>query len=475
MEDRPLVSAELASLPPGGDVERQAPAPASRTPDNSSTAFLDGLRGVAAFFVFIQHCIGNYDNNIHDHGFGQDGHWLLASMPFVRILFNGGNAAVAVFFVLSGYVLTGARCAWCATARGTPASGVWPRPWSAGPSVFMRQCLRLRWRFALLMHAPYRLVEELPWPKRKDDVFLEIMNWVVDTVKFFNPFRKHDNVVWYTYSLVVWTIPIELKGSMLVYGLAALHAFFTKLSPLKTVLFSFIAVVALLQMAFWTMGCFIAGMFLACVDVHALDITFLSRHCSRRARMILYHVAFVSGYYLLCQPASGGKVEYSLNTPGWRTLTRLIPAGYDKNQYYRFWTSWGSLLLVYATLRIPWLQSLLKTRPLRYLGRVSFMFYLIHLPMQYMVGDRVGRMFGPLPEDSPPTWWDNRLRVPNLGPPGFQLRFILAMAVMLPLDLVVADFLTKAVDMPCVRLGRRLTQWLGLENRVASRKAENSG
>ncbi|KAK3309408.1 acyltransferase family-domain-containing protein [Chaetomium strumarium] len=481
---------ELASNPParapGYDPERQLPAPAPTEPvaargpeqHSSSTAFLDGLRGLAAFFVFIQHTIGSFDYNAHEHGFGEAGqHWYVASLPFVRILFNGGGAAVAIFFVLSGYVLSRSPLRLVRDGKpdacfGSLASAVVRRP-----IRLYAPPLAVTLAFALLLHAPFHLVQELPWPKRKDDVFLEVMNWVVDSVHFFNPFRAHSNEAWFTYSIVVWTIPIELKGSMLVYGLSALHALGWLPAPRSVLVWS-IAAAALLQTGFWTMACFIGGLILACLDVCALDRSFLSRHCDARRLLpvALHHAAFLLGYYLLCQPAHDGNPEYSLHTPGWQTLTRLIPRAYSKNQYYRYWNSWGALLLVFAALRIPWLQRLLRTRPLRYLGRVSFMFYLVHLPMQYMVGDRLARALGHVPLFAPAdssSWWDDRLRVPDVGPPGFNSRFLLATAVMLPLNLVVADFLTRALDVPCVRLGKRLVQRLGLEKRVASRQGSD--
>ncbi|SPQ18491.1 bebe6dc2-fd64-4d3b-84d4-a8a74ff6ba18 [Thermothielavioides terrestris] len=500
MDERAGAGTELASHPQSHlqsqlqpfdvDVERHLPAPAaahvspdadlavsatSRSAENgtTSTAFLDGLRGLAAFFVFFQHCIGGFDDNVHEHGFGEGGHWHLASLPFVRILFNGGGAAVAIFFVLSGFVLSRSplrlvRAAKTAACLWSLASAVVRRPIRLYAPTFA-----VTLAFAVLMHAPYHLVHELPWPQRKPDVFQEVANWVVSAYHYFNPFQTHSNEVWFDYGLVVWTIPIELKGSMLIYALAALLAAGPLSAPRSMLAWS-ISIVVLLQLGYWTMACFLAGLVLSGLDVYALDASFLSRHCSQLTRTVLHHLAFVAGYYLLCQPAHGGDPDYSLNTPGWRTLTRLAPAVYGKNQYYRYWTSWGAALLVYATLRLRWLQALLQTRPLRYLGRVSFMFYLIHLPMQYIVGDRVALMLGHVPKDAEPTWWDNRLYVPDLGPPGFNTRFLLSMAVMFPLDLVVADFLTRWLDMPCVRLGKRLTQRLGIEQRVAvaSRKAE---
>jgi peptidoglycan/LPS O-acetylase OafA/YrhL len=283
--------------------------------------------------------------------------------------------------------------------------------------------------------------------------------------------------VWFTYGLVVWTIPIELKGSMLVYALAALHAVSRRMAsaPGRVVLVWLVAAVVLLQLGFWTMACFLAGLVLSAVDVYALDASLLSRH-QPRAKSVLHWTAFVLGLYLLSQPAHGGSPEYSLHTPGWHTLTRMTPRVYSDKQYYRYWTAWGAALLVHASLRLPRVQAVLKTRPLQYLGKVSFMFYLIHLPMQYMVGDRVAKALGHVPWGTAPTWWDNRLKIPDAGPPGFSSRFLLSMAVMFPLDLVVADFLTKWLDTPCVRLGKRLAQRLGLEQRIAaSRKAEADG
>src|SRR3569833_121515 len=458
------------------DLERQGD-PARRSPDTSSTAFLDGLRGLAAFFVFIQHCIGGFDANDHEHGFGEDGHWHMASLPFLRILFSGGGAAVAIFFVLSGYVLSKSPLRMVRddkrdACRSSLVSAIIRRP-----IRLYAPTLAVTFAFAILLHAPFRLVQELPWPQLKENVFLEVMNWVVEASHFFNPFRTHSNAEWFAYSMVVWTIPIELKGSMLIYGLLALYAMVNIAPSITVFLLSFIGVL-LLQTGVWTMACFIAGLVLAYLDVYSMDTLLISRYyrCTKRTPAILHHIAFVVGLYLLSQPAHSGEPDYSLNTPGWHYLTRMVPDVYDKTQYYRYWNSWGGLLLVYSTLRIRWLQQFLNTHPLRYLGKVSFMFYMIHLPMQYMVGDRVAKMLGNVQWGTKETLWDNRLYDPDIGVPGVSSRFLLSMAVMLPIDLAVADFLTRWLDMPCVRLGKDLIRWLGLERKSSGRqKTETEG
>ena len=76
------------------------------------------------------------------------------------------------------------------------------------------------------MHAPFDIVPEILWAPPKPTIFAEVANWLFESIKFFDPFQTHgSNRAWYTYNLVVWTIPIELKGSMLVYGIVAIYAF----------------------------------------------------------------------------------------------------------------------------------------------------------------------------------------------------------------------------------------------------------
>ena len=82
---------------------------------------LDGLRGVAAFIVFTFHILYAYDNSVF---FGNgvpyniaeqcgididaaryNGRFRFLQLPFLR-LFYAGSPAVAMFFIISGFVLT---------------------------------------------------------------------------------------------------------------------------------------------------------------------------------------------------------------------------------------------------------------------------------------------------------------------------------------------------------------------------------
>lgn len=74
------------------------------------TAWLDGLRGFAALLVYLHHNqLWSHDihgNAVFENSFGYSGLHYFAALPFIRHFFSGGHFAVAIFFVISGYVLS---------------------------------------------------------------------------------------------------------------------------------------------------------------------------------------------------------------------------------------------------------------------------------------------------------------------------------------------------------------------------------
>ena len=67
------------------------------------TAYLDGMRGLAALFVFFCHYSYQAFKIGQSWGAGDENYYIL-KLPFLR-LFYQGPAAVCVFFVISGYAL----------------------------------------------------------------------------------------------------------------------------------------------------------------------------------------------------------------------------------------------------------------------------------------------------------------------------------------------------------------------------------
>jgi hypothetical protein len=74
------------------------------------TAYLDGMRGFACYCVFFAHYTTAYCSEVrHPYGEGPNLNFVQTNyffqLPILRLLFNG-QAAVTVFYVLSGYVLS---------------------------------------------------------------------------------------------------------------------------------------------------------------------------------------------------------------------------------------------------------------------------------------------------------------------------------------------------------------------------------
>jgi peptidoglycan/LPS O-acetylase OafA/YrhL len=78
--------------------------PPSEPKPVTPTAWLDGMRGLAAFFVFLDHL--SYSTHDVYTAWGTDGaNRELLKLPFIRFFYTGA-AMVAIFFVVSGYALS---------------------------------------------------------------------------------------------------------------------------------------------------------------------------------------------------------------------------------------------------------------------------------------------------------------------------------------------------------------------------------
>ncbi|KIW17393.1 hypothetical protein PV08_04587 [Exophiala spinifera] len=87
-------------------------------------------------------------------------------------------------------------------------------------------------------------------------------------------------------------------------------------------------------------------------------------------------VFLAGGTYLLCvdgetQLAPEYRKLRALQSPHWTK--------YDEWVDVRFcWQALGAMMFIYSTSRAIQFQRFLESRPLQYLGRVSFSLYLIH-------------------------------------------------------------------------------------------------
>lgn len=447
------------------DVERQDGALLApvehRNPAAQPIVYLDGLRGLAALIVYMTHHTSWFlePNNDLQNGFGwHDGSRYFATLPFVRVFWTGGSAAVSIFFILSGYVLSRS------SLRTLRDGGT---PYRALISATIRRPFRLflpptviSFVFALTMQTP--LSPLLEWPPVHSNLFTELWSWLVELLRAMNPFTEHGPFTnWFPYDPPVWTMSYEFKGSLLVFGLLAATS---RVKPRLQITICAIFGTLLLFVGEWAMSCFMGGMVLAANDIHGYDEPRL-KHYTERTRSVLYWTLFGAGWYLCSQINGVWDPERSYNTYGWYWLTMLTPGSYYKKEYWRFWNSVGALMMVYAILRIRWLQHRLTA--LKYLGKVSFSFYLVHIPLLWAIGDRIYRFWGivrPATEGSVGgSIFDNAIVIPDFGPRGFSTRFIFCQLFVFPLTMAVAHYATIYIDEPSIKISRWVSAKVGAD------------
>ncbi|KID83832.1 Acyltransferase 3 [Metarhizium guizhouense ARSEF 977] len=417
------------------------------------TAYLDGLRGFAALLVYWHHhvlWVHNADrlaqNAIFENGFGYESKYHLAALPGVRLLFSGGHFAVSTFFVLSGYVLS------IKPLRLIESDDL------AGLVDHLASALFRRWLRLFLPVAATMAVYATSWHllglwidgASPQAGWLGEMWFLYCEFKNFSFVFKDGGVPWLSYSMHVWSIPVEFKGSMVVF--ASLLAF--SRCTLTARLWCQVGLVVYFMYIAdgWYCAMFVAGMLLSHLDLLAA-LGRLPRFLARLApykTVVCYHM-LVLGIYLGGVPCENRELDQLARNRGWYFLSFFKPqAVFDYKWFYLFW---AATLLVGSVSHIGWLKRFFETRVCQYLGRISFALYLVHGPLLWTLGDRLYAAVGfkgPGQMEHMPQWVD-RFVLPQNGPVGLEFAFVLPHLILLPVTLCAADFVTRAVDRPSVQ------------------------
>ena len=436
--------------------QEQQPTPSRSRP----VAYLDGLRGFAAFLVYISHHVSwFYGSDVPiQHGYGWHGEKLFATLPFIRPFFTGGSAAVAIFFVLSGYVLSRSslrqlRDGQRGSCYDSLISATIRRPFRlfippAGVSLVM----------VFVMQLPFGLAPRLSWPVAKDNIFKELGAWVYELVLALNPFVSRGILSrWFPYNPPIWTMPVEFQGSIVVFFLIAVSS---RIKPNYRPTFFLITGILLLLFYQWALACFLFGVVLSINDMEELDEALFLYRLSPRVKLIMFHIMLLFAWFLFGQVAGAGNTpEHSYNSFGWYYLTQLIPPNYYNGEYWRWYNTIGGILCVYAVTKLRWLQKFLTLPTFRYLGKISFSLYLTHIPFLWVIGDTIYRLFG-LTRPELQTWADNRIHIPDVGPVGLSTRWVISQLFILPLNMLFAELGTVVFDEPSIWVGKLIVEKL---------------
>jgi peptidoglycan/LPS O-acetylase OafA/YrhL len=432
------------------------------------TAYLDGLRGFAALLVYIlHHQLWAHDSlhadRIFENAWGYNHQYYFVTLPFIRTIFSGGHLAVAVFFVISGYVLS-------AKPLALLRQGELVKLGDNLASAVFRRWLRLYMPIistTFVYMTLNFLIRGLSARKTEARYFEEVYKWYAELRDFSFIFRMGGEP-WFTYNFHVWTIPLELKGSLVIY--ASLMAFSRCTRTCRLWLNVGLIYYFLWIVDGWYCAAFVAGMMLCDFDQMAQHdelpswIKALEPHKKTCAYTML-----VVGLWLGGVPSNTSDMLQLRSSWGWYYLSFLKPDAVFQPK--AFYLSFAGFFIVVAVSRIGWLKAFFELPFNQQLGRVSYAFYLLHGPILWTVADRIYAAVG---------WnrgahainvsgWTNLFPLPRFGPLGLELNFLLAHLIIFPITMWAAKIGTALFDEPSIHLPRWIYKYVTTEKQTPAK------
>lgn len=416
------------------------------------TAWLDGVRGVAAFLVYVyhwQHMFHQGFNYGYASNNGDNDHWVI-QLPIIRLLANG-QVQVATFYVLSGVSLSlkplrlARSHAWD-EFFDTMFSSVFRRALRLYLPIFAVQTgVLLATLFGFYNHG-YALSQDWPFAgtnelmhKVFDTNAAQIEDWVRAMWNFANPFIPNRPM----YDVHLWTIPIEFRCSIILFATLVGLA---KLMPRTRMCLVFMFWMYCMS---WSVvesqtALFMAGMGIAefmLIQKEAKEGVLLRtvEHKRWYKHPAMRHACSIAvgviGLHFLSYPPWNAD-----RTLGYRTLARITPSHNGLIEY--FWQRLGAAVFTLGLSGSEYLRWPFQTRIIRYLGKISFPLYIIHGPVNHTLGLWLATSFMNL------IGADTFVR--------YESAVALAFFVELFVVIWLADLVMRTIDEPSVRFGRWL-------------------
>lgn len=403
-------------------VEGSEKAPAAK---KHGTEYLDGVRGVASLIVLILHW-SHIPYPAVNAGWGYQGNTSFWLLPFVRII-HSGAAMVSVFFVISGFVLSHRYVQRMHRREynelfSSLTSITWRRAIRLFFPAFVSSLMAFVFACLGIIVVPHKVNGE-PF-EHSFSAYLDFLDaesnpwdWTAEFFGFYNP--------------QLWSIAVEFRGSMIVFLLVLALA--RTRTGIRIAIETFLIIHSFGHKR-WDVALFITGMAVA-----ELQVIFRKPVSGTRMRLVngLLVTALIMGLFLAGYPRDG-----NIKTIGYMWSKNVWPYSAYRR---RFWIAIGSILIVGPMAFMPSVQAIFLTRPIRYLGRISFALYLTH-----GLGNRtVGKWLLN-------ACWD------YIGKEGFwpyTISFIVSTSLYFPFIFWISDMFWRAVDLPSTDLAKRLEKW----------------
>lgn len=336
---------------------------------------LDGLRGVAAVNVMLSHALVAFDfalfNGVPAMSHGS---WdvALSAWPFL-LPAAGANLSVCVFFVLSGFVLAHA---FAHSDLGMLAQGM-KRMVRLGVPILVTAVLS--WgllRSGFMANHEAAALTRSAWLDNQMSQEPALLSALAEgALALFQsvPFAQ-------TYDSSLWTMPVEFAGSVILIVAEAVSRHVRVAQGGRAA-----GVLALLGLAVVLNASFVC-----------LIVCGAAMYVTRAGRPARVHGGVAAGAVVLALLL--GTVPYSdARGAVWDAFIRWAPqaawqwpwsglTGFAAMDPVSVWHGVGAILLVLAVDSSAWLSAWLSGGVARFLGRISFPLYLLHVPLLLSVG-----------------------------------------------------------------------------------------
>ncbi|KAH8669125.1 acyltransferase family-domain-containing protein [Xylariales sp. PMI_506] len=413
-----------------------------RLPKVSSTSYMNGIRGIACFIVFNSHISGYYYPELHlPYGFDERT-YNLTQLPIIRIIYGGGGMD-CLFFVLSGFVLSYSPLRKIANPTATSSHELL----TSLSSSCLRRGIRLFVPVIPLVVITTLVTWYYPafhpgnWALGEPTFQQHVWRFYANTINLLNPFTW-DKFVPQGFDQC-WTLALEYRGSLLVYILCVATCRLTTLA--RKILLLIIAWTGMYY-HHWEIYCFVMGMFLSELRYFPLQddipaMAKLTKNIGPSVKTSFFTALLLVSMVLAGWPHMG---DYGIQPFGAIFAWTPEEWRYAILDTIFFWGSFGAVGMMTAMENLPAVQWVLNTRPIMYLGEISYAFYLFH----WLVFLGPGTLI---------TEWC----LVNLGwtlSSAYNLDYILSLIMLI----TIADYYWRLVDVQCIKLSKNLVDFLGV-------------
>ncbi|TVY81159.1 hypothetical protein LSUE1_G006258 [Lachnellula suecica] len=434
-------------------VQRKVRPVSSKNQRLHPTSYLDGLRGVASFIVFMGHYteenLGWYSE---PYGMYEDGApSSLLQLPLVRVLYSA-RPMVHIFFIISGYVLAykplkQIHSQQYSSLAGTLASSVFRR----ALRLFLPSIVTL----FIMALAVFSGISDDRYAGRFFQLSSQMQHWWYTCWDLLNAAWAINNLSFPTveYNPALWTIPVEFAQSLLLF--IVLIGLSRCLSHIRLLLLAGIMAFCFYSGQLYAVE-FLGGMFLAEMTLlhdaslftpvssptllpkFILEEKVETAKCGSIVRQKIVQSFWIAN--LLCGLfIASWTNDHPEEVWGIACLNAHTPQPYEGQ---RVWFCFGAFQIVVACTQLRFLQRMFNTSLAQYLGSISYALYLTHnlclTSLEPRIGPIIDIHFGKV------TFW------------GRQLSWAVGLAVYLPIIIWVADVFWRAIDTPSVKFAKWL-------------------